>query len=90
MRTITCNAAWGHLSSLGDELAYDLGILVVDLDLFIRAKPANFTSHHKPAAAWTFLVVHPFAVHSRSRSSVCHLLTGPRFFRAGDLPPVPD
>jgi hypothetical protein len=36
------------------------------------------------------LVVHPFAVHSWSRSSVCHLLTGPRFFRAGDLPPVPD
>ena len=74
MRTIARNATWGHLSSLGYKLAQGPRVLVVDFELFIRAKPTDFSAHHKPAAAWTVLIVHPLAVHSWSETPLCHFI----------------
>lgn len=72
MRTIARNTTRSNFSSLGNELTYNFEILVVDFELFVRAKPADLAADHKPAAAWTFFFIHSVAVHSRGLISLYH------------------
>ncbi len=65
-RAIARDATGSDLSSLGDKLAQDSDILVIDFERLIGAKSAHLSSDHGAPATAAPLVLRPFAAPSGS------------------------